>query len=36
MVLDLADGVIATITGFPDAALFPAFDLAVTRPPGAA
>jgi len=32
MVLDIADGAIATITGFPDVALYPAFDLPTTRP----
>ena len=34
MVVEIAEGVIATITGFPDAALFPAFGLP-TRKPGA-
>jgi RNA polymerase sigma-70 factor (ECF subfamily) len=32
MVLDIADGAIATITGFPDAALFAAFGLPTQRP----
>jgi RNA polymerase sigma-70 factor (ECF subfamily) len=32
MVLDSADGTITTITGFPDADLFPAFGLPTTRP----
>ena len=33
MVFDVADGMITTITGFPDADLFPAFGLPTTRPP---
>jgi RNA polymerase sigma-70 factor (ECF subfamily) len=33
MALDIADGMIATITGFPDAALFAAFGLPTTRSP---
>jgi RNA polymerase sigma-70 factor (ECF subfamily) len=32
MTLDIADGVIVTITGFPDPALFSAFGLPVTTP----
>jgi len=32
MVLDITDGMIATITGFPDPALFAAFGLPATRP----
>jgi hypothetical protein len=32
MVFDLTDGMITTITGFPDAALFTAFGLALTTP----
>jgi RNA polymerase sigma-70 factor, ECF subfamily len=32
MVLDIADATITTITGFPDADLFPAFGLPTTRP----
>jgi RNA polymerase sigma-70 factor, ECF subfamily len=34
MVLDIADGMITTITGFPNAALYPAFGLPTTRPAG--
>jgi hypothetical protein len=32
MVLDLVDAMIATITGFPDPALFTAFGLPMTTP----
>jgi hypothetical protein len=32
MVLDIADGAIVTITGFPDPALFTGFGLPMTTP----
>jgi hypothetical protein len=33
-VLEIVDGAVATITGFPDAAVFAAFGLPVRRPAG--